>query len=118
MSGLVTTKSHGPAAAPLRSKVQVIWVADTTTTFVPVMSILPLCSFTVAPLWKFVPVRLVILTGSPVTLVLGVMLVIVGAGFFIVKPFAKVPDSPLGLITTTFHEPTAASEGNAKVQII
>jgi len=93
-------------------------VPDTTTTLVALMSMLSLCSLTVASGWKFIPSRSVISTGSPVTLESGIMLVIIGAGFFTVKPFARVPDCPPGLVTTTFHEPTAALDGNAKVQII
>lgn len=117
MSGLVTTTAHEPADAPPRSNVQVIFVADTTT-LVALISPISLCSFTVAPGWKYNPSRSVMSTGSPVTLELGIMLVIIGAGFFTVKPFARVPDCPPGLVTTTFHEPTGASDGNAKVQII
>ena len=67
-------------AAPVRSKVQVIWVEEATFTEVAVISVLSvLVSLTVASETKPVPARLVIFTVVPVTPELGVMPVTVGA---------------------------------------
>jgi hypothetical protein len=80
-SVLVTTTFHGPVAAPVRLKVQVILVEETRETLVPLISVWPLLvSLTVTPVRKPVPARLVMLTLPLFSPELGVMLVIVGAG--------------------------------------
>jgi hypothetical protein len=64
---------------PVRSKVQVIRVGETTTTFVPTISAYPVrFSLTDAPDTKPVPARFVILTVVVFTPVFGVMDVTVG----------------------------------------
>ncbi len=107
VSVLVTTTFHGPAAAPVRLKLQVICVGETTTTELALISVLPLfVSLTVAPGRNPVPARLVIFTVVPVTPVLGVMPLTVGAGLVTVNPLLSVPDWVSVLVTTTFHRPT------------
>ncbi len=91
-------------AAPVRLKLQVICVGETTTTELALISVLPLfVSLTVAPARNPVPARLVILTVVPVTPEFGVMPLTVGAGLVTVKPLLSVPNWLSGLVTTTFH---------------
>jgi hypothetical protein len=73
--------------------VHVIFVEETTTTLVAAISLCPVfVSFTVAPDINPVPARFVILTEPVFTLVLGVILVTVGAGYVILNPFVRVAD--------------------------
>ena len=74
-SGLVTTIFHSPVPFPVRSKLQVIFVDETTVTPVAVISGLPVfVRFTVAPDIKPVPIRSVMLTAPAFIAVEGVML--------------------------------------------
>jgi precorrin-6B methylase 2 len=62
-------------------------------------------SLTDAPLIKFVPVRLLILTALPLYPEFGSILITVGAGpaGMTVKPLARVPGALPGFVTVTFH---------------
>jgi hypothetical protein len=119
-SGLVTVTLLRAAGAPVRSKVQVIWVADATTTLVAVISgpAEAFTSLTVAPFWKLVPTRLVILTVQPRTPVFGVMLVTVGALLVMVKPDVRVPDFPSVFVTVMLYAPAGASDGMTREPVI
>ena len=80
-SVLVTTTSQAPVTAPLRLKVQVIWVGLTTETLVAVMVGCPaFVRVTLAPARKPVPTRLVMFTLPVLGAEAGAMLVTVGAG--------------------------------------
>jgi hypothetical protein len=119
-SGLATVTFRGAAVAPVRSKVQVIRVADTTTTFVAIISG-PAEVFTnlaVAPDLKLVPARLVMLTFQPRTCVFGVIAVTVGVGVLTLNPAGSIPDWPSALVTTTFHKPGVAFAGREIAQVI
>jgi hypothetical protein len=119
-SGLVTVTLLRAEGAPVRSKVQVIWVADATTTLVAAISgpAEAFTSLTVAPFWKLVPARLVILTVQPRTPVFGVMLVTVGALLVTVKPDTRVPDFPSVLVTVILYAPAGASDGMTREPVL
>jgi hypothetical protein len=79
----VTTTFQRPAVFPVRSKVQLIWVADTTVTLVACIFVCPdITSITVVvPVeLKPVPTRLVILTVPVLMPIAGYIDVTVGAG--------------------------------------
>jgi hypothetical protein len=82
LSGLVTTTFQAPADFPVRSKMQVIFVALTTVGDPAAgMSAWPVfVSFTVTPAWKPVPARFVMPTGPLLGAEAGVIEVTVGAG--------------------------------------
>jgi hypothetical protein len=92
-------------------KLQVILVADTTTTPVALMSACAaFVSFTVAPARKFVPARLVMLTAPLLVPLLGVIPVTVGALNSMVNTAgAEVPPPGVGLNTVTFAVPAVAT---------
>jgi hypothetical protein len=93
VSVLVTTTFHCPTVAPVRLKVHVIWVEETTTTELALISPLPLrVSLTVAPERNPLPDRFVTFTVAPVTPELGVRFVMFGGGMATVKPLFNTPD--------------------------
>jgi hypothetical protein len=118
--GSVTVTLYFAAVAPFRSKVQVICEAETTFKLVAVISgpAEAFTSFTVAPVRKFVPARLVILTVQPRTCVAGAIDVTVGVGVLTVNAFDNIPLLPSGLVTTTFHNPAVALAGMVNVHMI
>jgi len=93
LSGLVTTTSHDPIVAPIRSNEQVIFDEDTTITLVPVMvsgGDPVRVNFTVAPGWKPVPARLEISTVQPRLPETGVMELTVNTGYTVIVLVAAV----------------------------
>ena len=103
---LVTVIFRLAAVAPVRSKVQVIWVAETTLIFVAMISgpAAPLTNLTAAPDRKLVPVIRSI-TVQPRTWVRFVMAVTVGSGLFTRNPPGRLPDWPSVLVITTSQNP-------------
>ena len=96
--GLVTVTLRFAAVAPVRSKIQVIWVAETRLTFVAMISgpAELLTSLTTAPVRKFVPLIRSI-TVQPRTWVIFVIAVTVGSGLFTKNPRGRLTGLAVGI---------------------
>jgi hypothetical protein len=104
--GLVTVTLRFAAVAPVRPKVQVIWVAETTLIFVAMISgpAVLLTNLTTAPDRKFVPVTRSIIV-HPRTCVTFVMAVTVGSGLFTKNLPGRLPDWLSVFVIASSHKP-------------
>jgi hypothetical protein len=117
-SVFATTTVQLPVDFPVRSKVQFILDELMTVTLVAVTGDWPIfVSCTEAPERNPVPLIAVMATGPLFDPRLGVMEVIVGAGFSTMKPFARRAFWPSGFRTTIFQGPVLAP-ARFRVQVI
>ena len=110
-SGLVTVTFHGPGAAPVIGRTQVINVELTKQTSVADMFSYPVLVRVIKlPSTKLIPDRFVILTGVVFNPEDGVRRMIDGRvdGAVTVNPLVFLPACPSGFVTVTFHGPGAA----------
>ena len=110
-SGFVTVTFHGPGAAPVIGRTQVINVELTKRISVADMFSYPVLVRVIKlPSTKLMPDRFVMLTGVVFNPEDGVRRVMAGRvdGAVTVNPLVFLPACPSGFVTVTFHGPGAA----------